>query len=243
MRFLLLGAFFIFCGNLSAQKKESTVFLKVQYGGQFPLLDDKNRFGPSLRPMMVLSKETKKKENVSSITGFFQFGTLVKESVFDHLLTPEGYLIGNDKNPAAIQLRQRAWFLGAGKGWRFVEKSNFLNRCALEVSAGFFQHKIRIQEDPQRLVPQISGEYKKGYDRLSSGPGLYVSWSFNPTANPTETRFVVGMDVFAAHTNHRRPVHFNTGLPDPSSFWVLQPGVHLGYHFKKVFKDPAAIKY
>jgi hypothetical protein len=243
MRLFTLFCFLVIYGNLSAQKEDPTLFLTIQYGGQLPALDFKNRFGTSLRPAAVLSYQLPRKLNVWSATGFFQFGTLVKEDVFSNLLTPDGYLIGNDKNPAAIQLRQRAWFIGFGKGWRFKERSNFLNRFLIDVHGGFFQHKIRIQEDPARLVPQINGEYKKGYDRLSNGTGININMSYNPTANPTFTRFVVGLDLFAAHTINRRPVNFNTGFPDKSSFWVLQPGIHLAYHFKKVFKDPASLKY
>ncbi len=243
MRLFTLFSFLIIYGNLYAQKKDPTFFLTIQYGSQLPALDFKNRFGTSLRPTLVVSYQPTQKPDVWSLTGFFQFGTLVKEDIFSNILTPEGFLIGNDKNPAAIQLRQRAWFIGAGKGWRFKEKSKFLNRLLIDVYGGFFQHKIRIQEDPARLVPQINGEYKKGYDRLSNGPGLNINLSYNPTANPSLTRFIVGFDLFAAHTINRRPINFNTGMSDKSSFWVLQPGIHLGYHFKKVFKDPASLKY
>lgn len=243
MRLLVLFSFLIFHEYLFSQNEDASFFLSLHYGTQLPELNYKSRFGPSLRPTAVVSYQPENTLNVWSVTGFFQFGTLVKEDIFSNLLTPEGYLIGNDKNPAAIQLRQRSWFLGAGKGWRFKEKSNFLNRMIMDVYGGFFQHKIRIQEDPARLVPQINGEYKKGYDRLSNGPGIQFNMSYNPTANPALTRFVVGLDLFAAHTINRRPVNFNTGLPDKSSFWVLLPGIHLGYHFKKVFKDPSSLRY
>ena len=142
------------------------MFLNIQYGAQTSILDMNNRFGTSLRTTAVLAYQPSKKRSVWSASGFFQFGALVKENVFSNLLTPEGNLIGNDKNPAVIQLRQRAWFLGFGRGWRFNNKSVFLQRLNVDLYGGLFQHKIRIQDDPSRVVPQISGEYRKGYDRL-----------------------------------------------------------------------------
>ncbi len=243
MRLFTTFSFLLFYVIPSAQNEEPTVFLNIQYGAQTPVLDMKNRFGTSLRTTVVLAYQPSKKRSVWSAAGFFQFGALVKEHVFSNLLTPEGYLIGNDKNPAVIQLRQRAWFLGLGRGWRFNNKSVFLQRLNVDMYGGFFQHKIRIQDDPSRVVPQISGEYRKGYDRLSNGPGALLNFSYNPTAKPLLTRFVVGIDLFASPTWNRRPVNFNTGVKDEAIFWVFQPGIHLGYHFPRVFKNPASLKY
>jgi hypothetical protein len=243
MRFVFLPCFFIVFNALSAQNVEPTLFFTAQYGGQLPALDYQKRFGSSLRTTAMIALNRRNTQSVWGVAGFFQFGSLVKEPIFSHLLTPEGYLIGNDKNPAAIQLRQRAWFIGFGKCWYFTEKSAFLRRISLDVHGGMFQHKIRIQEDPARFVPQINGEYKKGYDRLSNGPGICLNMSYNPTANPDLTRFVVGVDFFFANTFNRRALNFNTGLRDEAAFWVFQPGIHLAYQFKKVFKDPGSLKY
>ncbi|MFM7092642.1 MAG: hypothetical protein ACKOZZ_17740 [Bacteroidota bacterium] len=243
MRFITLCCLIIVFGKLSAQKEEPTLFFTAKYGAQLPALDFARRFGSSLRTTAILSYQQPGKLSVWGVTGFFQFGSLVKENIFSNLLTPEGYLIGNDKNPASIQLRQRAWFIGFGRGWRFKEKTALLNRFSLDIHGGFFQHKIRIQEDPARLVPQINGAYKKGYDRLSNGPGLCLNMSYNPTANPALTRFVVGADLFIANTFNRRSINFDTGLRDEAACWVFQPGIHLAYHFKKVFRDPGSLKY
>ena len=158
MRLFTTFSFLLFYGFLSAQKEEPAMFLNIQYGAQTSILDMNNRFGTSLRTTAVLAYQPSKKRSVWSAAGFFQFGALVKENVFSNLLTPEGYLIGNDKNPAVIQLRQRAWFLGFGRGWRFNNKSVFLQRLNVDLYGGLFQHKIRIQDDPSRIVPQISGE-------------------------------------------------------------------------------------
>lgn len=159
MKLPFLFYFFLLASycRLFAQVEEPTLYLTVKYGGQLPQSDFKDRFGSSLRTSSTFSYKAKGKTSVLSLHGFIQFGTLVKENIFSNLLTPEGYLIGNDKTPAAIQLRQRAWFLGLGRGLRFKEKSNFLNRINLDFYGGFFQHKIRIQEDPARFVPQIGG--------------------------------------------------------------------------------------
>ena len=115
MRLFTTFSFLLFYVIISAQNEEPTVFLNIQYGAQTPVLDMKNRFGTSLRTTAILAYQPSKKRSVWSAAGFFQFGALVKENVFSNLLTPEGYLIGNDKNPAVIQLRQRAWF------WVLVE--------------------------------------------------------------------------------------------------------------------------
>lgn len=79
--------------------------------------------------------------------------------------TPEGDIIGNDRLLASVVLRKRGYYFGGlvGKLFTFNEKRSGIR---LTLGAGLLRHWIRIQDD-NSSVPELTGDYKKGYDRLT----------------------------------------------------------------------------
>jgi|GEM_PF-3434287 len=226
---------------LPAQDQAAALIFSTRYGGQLPGGDFQHRFGSSLRTSLFASYQGIRQKGVWGARSFFQFGGSVKENVLSQILTPDGYLIGNDKSPAAVALRQRAWFLGIGRGFRFPPSNLTWKRLQFDFSAGIFGHKIRIQEDAARFVPQIHGDYKKGYDRLANGPACLMSMAFQLEAG--QDRFLAGFDFLLARTYHRRASQFDTGTRDTDPFHVFQPGLFLAYQFRKDLRDPGSLRY
>jgi hypothetical protein len=171
MRYLCLLAL-ICSGLLVSAQREGTVLrshLSFEYGGQVPLADMKERFGSNFNLGSQFEVLHTKKLWLFGFKGYYLFGGTVKEDAISILRGPDGNIIGNDGGPATIGLKERGLFLGPyiGKMVAFSEAKPHAG-LKLQLGAGLFQHHIRIQDDT-RTVEQLSGDYKKGYDRLSNG--------------------------------------------------------------------------
>lgn len=144
---------------------------------------------------------------ILGLNGNYFFGQEVKDDPLAILRTPEGDIIGSDQTLASVALRERGWFLGGhmGKLFAFSGKRAGL-RCTL--GAGWFQHKIRVQDDTN-TVTQLTGDYRKGYDRLCGGLGLqqFIGWQ-NLAANRRANWFI-GFEFHQGFTQTRRDWDFN----------------------------------
>ncbi len=83
-------------------------------------------------------------------------------------------------------------------------------------TVGFMQHKIDIY-DKDKTVPQIRGDYLKGYDRLTNGSFVeqyagYVFFSKNKLIN-----FNLGFDLLCGFTQGRRDFLYDVMRTDNSN--------------------------
>jgi len=77
------------------------------------------------------------------------------------------------------------------------------------------QHKIKIIEVAEQ-VPQLLGEYKKGYDHLTYGFTLSQSIGYQHFSNYRLLNFYVGAEFYEGFTQNRRSINFNTKSADPT---------------------------
>ena len=87
------------------------------------------------------------------------------------------------------------------------------------------QHKIRIEG----AAPQLMGEYKKGYDRLSNGLALgefigYVHLGKNHFIN-----FFAGFEIIEAFTKNRRSFNIDTIEKDDTKRLDILSGFKFGW--------------
>jgi hypothetical protein len=97
------------------------------------------------------------------------------------------------------------------------------------LGAGFLQHKVRIQDDPTRNVPQLSKEYKKGYDRLTNGWALTQFIGYQKLANDRRLNFFFGIESMQAFTAGRRSFNFDTQSTDNDNRIDLSFGFRAGW--------------
>jgi hypothetical protein len=231
---VLCSILFFFPAIIFAQSQrlnQGTGFLVgFSYAIQWPDADLADRFGQHYSAGLSAEWLTEKNNFVLGIDGQFIFGQRVKTDVLALLRTPEGFIYGNDKSPADIQLRQRGLYLGAKVGKIFLTSEN-QPRSGLKISlgAGFYQHKIRIQDDPSREVPQLNTEYKKGYDRLTNGWALTQFVGYQKLANDNRLNFFFGIESMQAFTAGRRAFNFDTQTSDTSSRFELSYGIRAGW--------------
>lgn len=213
---LLLGGFLSAQGLAGAKNLDRALSVHLGYGPFASAGDLSNRFGSGWAIDGGLNW-------VPSNSGFefgakaqFGFGDQVKEDVLASLRTADGFLIGNQREPADIQLRQRQLFLGASVGYTFRLGKNQRAGIHLKTSPGYFFHQIRIQDDPVQSVPQLSGELKPGYDRLTGGFAVHQFIGYQQLAVDRRLNFYIGGELMAGFTKALRNFDYALGSPPPT---------------------------
>jgi hypothetical protein len=198
--------------------KDSSVFIPhvaIAYGYQFSAGDLSDRFGNDNKVQMNLDFKTVKNWTFG-INGSYFFGKDVKESIFDSISTSNGGIIDKTGQFADVRLFERGFSIAVTAGRMFSwKKPNPNSGIVFNVGAGLMQHKIRI-ETIGNAVPQLSKEYKKGYDRLTNGFMLtqdlgYLYFSSNRLVN-----FYVGLECMEGFTQNRRSYNYDTMMKDNS---------------------------
>lgn len=215
----------------SQRLNQGTGFLVgFSYAFQWPGADLADRFGQHFSPGLSTEWVTEKNNWIIGLDGQFIFGQRVRTDVLAPLRSPEGIIYGNDKSPADIQLRQRGIYMGAKVGKIFfTTREQPRSGLKITLGSGFLQHKIRIQDDPSRNVPQLSGNYKKGYDRLTNGWALTQFIGYQKLANDNRLNFFFGIESMQAFTAGRRSFNFDTQTADTSSRFDLSYGIRAGW--------------
>ena len=169
------------------------------------------------------------------------FGGEVKENkILAGLMTSQGTIIGSNGNYADILLHERGYslFLKVGKIIP-VMGPNKNSGLTVTVGAGFIQHKIRI-EDKGNLVPELSSDYQKGYDRLTNGLCLSQFLGYTNFSNSRRLNFYLGLEFMEGFTKNRRSFNFDTAVKDDASRLDFFLGLKLGWIiplYKKVPKE------
>ncbi len=231
--------------DVGGRDNSGTIFmLNFEYGFQMPGGDLKDRFGNYNG--VGGGFELLLKNNISiSLEGTLHFGRRVKEDVLQELRNSDSLFISNTRLLADVQLRQRALYVGAsvGKLWP-VWKNNRRSGIKTSIGLGIFQHKIRIQSDPETFVPLLSGEYLKGYDRLSNGLSLREFIGYQHFSRNRLINFYAGFEFTQAFTQNRRDFDFATRSTDTTQRTDLLWGVKVGWILPfYINEDPSKIYY
>jgi len=214
--FLFIFLSGIVCTSAQAQKAVR-MHISFEYGVHFPGNDLSQRFGTFFSIATQYEVMTTEPLWHAGVKGMFLFGNRVNEDVISNLRTAEGDVIGNDRALADISLRKRG-ILGVvyiGKVFPLSKKQPH-SGIKLSLGGGVMQHKIRIQ-DNNNSVSQLTGEYVKGYDRLTNGPALYGFLGYQHLALKKRLNFVAGLDYVLGFTTNKRAYNFNEKVHDGTS--------------------------
>lgn len=147
----------------------------------------------------------------------YGFGQTVKEDVLAGLRTSAGFVIGTQRQPAELRLRQRQLFIGPRVGYTVRIGQNQRAGIKLATALGYFQHRIRFQDDPVQAVPQLDKSRQAGYDRLTGGPAVYQFIGYQQLARNRRLNFYLGAEVTAGFTRPLRRFDVPTGGPLPDA--------------------------
>ncbi len=221
-------------------QKETKPLLQTHfaYGFYLPFANLSNDFA-SHSALNISVDYMSPRQFIFGTEGSFFFGDVVKNDVLATLRTAEGFIVGNDRNVADIQLRQRGNYIGLYGGQLFsLTEKNKRSGIRATLGLGLLQHKIRIQDDPQRVVPQLSAEYKKGYDRLTNGLAIHPFLGYQHIDKSNGFDFVAGISYIHASTQNRRSLNFDTQQKDTRQRTDIVLGFRLAFSLTFVL-DPS----
>jgi hypothetical protein len=187
-------------------RKSKAILAHIMFGYHLPGGDLSERFGPAFS--VGLGTEHLTKNNfIIGLEGHFFYGNKVNDDPLAILRTPEGDIIGSDRLLASVVLRQRGLYTGVlvGKLFTFSEQRSGIR---FTLGAGWSTHKIRIQDD-NSSVTQLTGDYKKGYDRLTAGLGAqqFIGWQY--LSDDKRANWLVGFEFSQGFTQSRRDWDYN----------------------------------
>lgn len=208
---------------------QSATLLAVNYNYEIPMADLAARFGHSSRIGAALMRRSKNNFTYG-IEAQYLFGSRVKEdSLLQNLFTPEGNLVGTSGYNANIQFSQQGLSIGVNIGKIFPLKTTKPNNGIwLNLTTGYLLHKIGFR-DRQNDMPQLSGAYQKGYDRLSGGiaTSIYVGYFY--LADNKRINFHIGPIFTFATTRSIRKYNYDTQTGDTKTRKDLLLGIKLGW--------------
>ncbi|OWY22608.1 hypothetical protein C7N43_01535 [Sphingobacteriales bacterium UPWRP_1] len=195
------------------EKPIPATLITVDYAFTVPAADMAKRFG--LHSMVGGSILRKNAANVLfGVEGHFLFGNRINEdSLAINLLNSEGYITGTDGLPADVNFFLRGFRLQVKAGKLFAIGANPNSGIFVTGGAGVLQHKIHI-EDRTKSVPQITGKYRQGYDRLSNGPALSQTIGFINLDKNRRVNFFAALEFTQAFTKNRRALNFDTRIAE-----------------------------
>lgn len=234
-RLFLLTLVLMYVLQLSAQisqnEPKGVVLSKFTYGAQVPAGILKERFGANFIAGGGIDWQWGPKNWVLGVDAQYIFGNQVKEDPLVGLRTKEGYIIGNDREVADIPMRERGFYVGLTAGRVFPINAKQSSRAGwrFNFGIGMLQHKIRIQDDPQRSVVQLSDTYKKGYDRLSNGLALQQFFGYQALSKDRRSNFMAGFEFMQGFTQSRRSFDFATQGKDEKKRIDVLLGIRVGW--------------
>jgi hypothetical protein len=168
---------------------------------------------------------------IFSIGGDWLFADKVKTDVLKPLRESNGHLIESTGRLGLTQLGQRG-FMVLGQVGKLIQlgKKSRIHNLEIRFGAGYLQHwfRIRLMGRPEEL-PQLFGDYLKGYDRMTSGLALnqYIGYRF--MSRSKLVNLFVGLDFTQGFTYNRRHWNFDTREADTKLHYDILSGFRAGF--------------
>ena len=219
--FLFLGSTFLSAQDENVQKLSNSNYILVHlsYSFQSPQSDMAKRYGWNNSAGIGLDYLTSENWIFGTQVDYL-FGSRVKEDVLASLRNSNGELIGNNRSVANIRLTERGWNANVlvGKLIPFQEEKRLFG-IRVTAGVGILQHKIRIQQDPASLVPQTTGDYRTGYDRMSNGLAFTEFIGIQKVSANRKINFIFGLELVQGITKSRREWDFDKMAKDENRYF------------------------
>lgn len=210
------------------------------YAVQFPLADMAKRFGVNSNIGGSFLVKTKKNILLGADGRFIFSNNLNDTAVLSGIETELGQIINENGVYANVLMTQRGLTFSGKIGKIFpVFGPNKNSGIMAQLGAGILQHKIRI-EVQGNTVPQLEGDYVKGYDRLSNGLMLYQFLGYQHFSNSRLLNFYIGFEAIEGFIKNRRSYDFQLMKKLEESRTDILVGVRLGWSiplYKKTARE------
>ncbi len=205
---------FLISFSLLAQRniKEDALIpmFSVSYAYQFPKQDLANRFGSNSNIGAAFTLKGKKGWLIG-IDANYLFGSDIKEGNFmQGIVASNGYLLNEYGEYSNVIFSERGYFVGIKTGKVIHLFANSPNSgLYITGSVGFIEHKIRIDNQGNN-TPQINGDYKKGYDKLTNGLAVKGFVGYMHIGKSQLANFYGGIEYIQSWTQNRRDFNFDS---------------------------------
>ncbi len=233
--------------NLQAQsfrKDKLTVpTLTANVGFCYPMGDLKERyhiFGQAGSSFMM-----KFKSNILlAAEGMILFGEGYKgEDPLRLILNSNGTLTNQFGKPAEFARGMRGMQLTAKAGYIFSKFAHNPNSgITFTAGAGFFQSKYWIDQRGNN-IPQIMGDYVKGYDKMSNGFALTQFVGYTYFHNKNFWNAFIGVEFTEAWTQNRRDWDFTLMRKDNQSYNEFMMTLKAGWIISFIRREAEEIYY
>jgi hypothetical protein len=226
----------------SKKEAKSGFILDGNVSFDIPAADMAKRFGLSYRIGPGVLYKTKTNWLIGAKFDFILGGTIKEDSLMNNITdkysAKSGALyefLDNTGKRIGIPVYERGYATGLSIGKIIsFSKQHPDNGLTLLTTVGFIQHRLDIY-DKDKVVNQLSGNYIKGYDRLTNGSFVeqYVGYSF--FSNSRLVNFTLGFDGLFGFTRGRRDYLYDVMRPDNKQRLDILYGIRGGW-FIPVFK-------
>lgn len=210
----------------------SGMIIVVQANADVPVADMAKRFGASLRIGGSLLRKTKSNWLFGPKADFI-FGNTINEPGLLRNIDPDGTRSALDQNGvrASFTLFERGYTIGiqGGRIFNNVLSKSPDNGLLILTTIGFIQHKILIYQRENK-IPQVRGDYRKGYDRLTNGVFIEQFVGYNYFSKSGFINFSAGFNVLAGFTQGRRDFLFDTQQPGTGQRLDMLLGVRANWY-------------
>ena len=227
-----------------ANVRDSSLYMTMvsaSYAYQIPGGNMAERFGNNSN--IGINVLVKRPSNwLLGFEGSMIFSDNVHEPNLGHeLINSDGTVTDKFGAPADILLFQRGWTATFVLG-KIINTVGPNPNCGimLKLGAGYMQHKIRI-EHQNNEVPQLEGDYLKGYDRLTGGPMFIQFVGYQHISNSRLANFFFGFEFMQGITTNLRSYNIDTMQRDDGVRLDLLTGLRVGWTLPIYRRAPADI--
>jgi hypothetical protein len=233
----------------TAQKKETDVeydnalLITPTYSLLIPAAETGHRFGLTHSFGMAFDYKFGKNWMVG-LEGNFLFGRNIKEKgIIRNVLAANSMAITTPGELDNIDLSMRGTVnrFHFGKIFRFSDsKPN--NGLLLKFGAGYMMHKIII-DAKKDVVPQLSGDYAKGYDRMTHGLVLSQFIGLIKLERSKLINLYAGIELMQGITKNARNWDFYQGRKLDGTRFEFMIGLKMGWMIPVFFGETTGSEF
>ena len=233
-KYTLFFALLILLSKVKAQGsvKDSAfriMMVSVHFSGQIPQKDLAKRYGPNLSAGGTYVWKTRRNVLFGAELSYFFGRNLREDPLKNFRVGDENKITDNEGYPADLRMTERGWNIYANMGYLFSKFGHNPNSgLFFTVGAGWMQHKIKFY-DPEGKVAVVSGDLKKGYDRLSGGFALSQFIGYQYLSNNRLANFNIGIEFYEGFTKSLRGYNYDTGLTDTQQRLDVMMGLRVAW--------------
>jgi hypothetical protein len=192
---------------------------------------------------MLVYRKTKS-NFIFGVDWHYLYAQKVKENdVFSNITTKDGFAINEQGQNASVRVNQRGHSYNFKFGKLFpTPLSNKNSGILMMANIGYLQHKLRI-DDVGGLTPQLRGDYKKGYDKLTGGFSVGGFLGYLYMSDNRYLNFYGGIEYYFASTQSLRGYNYNSMNVDNQKRKDILAGLRIGIILPIYDKNPNEFYY